>query len=192
MDVVALHRQGVEEASRRIARVTPDQLTLRTPCADWDVSGLLNHMVGGNRRFAAIARGDEVGPSTGEFPDFLGDDPAGAYEASAQEIVAAFDLPGALDRSFPLRIGDVSGQVAVSLRLIDTMVHLWDLAWATGQDQTLEPALVAAADELARSIITDGARGPGRPFDVEVAVAADAPAEHRLVAFLGRHPDAAR
>jgi uncharacterized protein (TIGR03086 family) len=188
VDVVEWHSRAVEQAARRIEQVTPDQLTLPTPCSEWDVRGLLNHMVGGNRRFAAVARGEEVPPPTGEYPDQLGDDPVGAYAESAKEIIAAFALPGALDRPFPVRVGDVPGQVAVSLRLIDTMVHLWDLGRATGEGESLDPDLVAEADRLARSLIGATVRGPGRPFGDEVHVPSDAPIEHRLVAFLGRQP----
>lgn len=188
MDVVALHRRAVELAARRIEHVTSEQLSLPTPCSDWDVRGLLNHMVGGNRRFAAVARGEPVPPATGEYPDMLGEDPAGAYEASAREIVAAFDLPGALDRAYPVRIGDVPGPVMVRLRLIDTIVHLWDLGRATGEGEELDPELVAAADQAARATMSAAARGPGRPFGNEVVIDPDAPPEHRLVAFLGRQP----
>ncbi len=183
-----LHRRALEQAGRRIAEVTPDQWELPTPCDDWDVRGLLNHMIGGNRRFAAVARGEEVGPATGEYPPMFSDDPAGAFAESAEEIVAAFAAPGGLERMFPVRIGDVPGQVMLRLRFIDTVAHTWDLARATGQDERLDPELVAAADEVARSTMSEAARGPGRPFGEEVALNADAPAEHRLVAFLGRRP----
>ena len=188
MDRAEQHRRALEQAAGRIAQVTPDQLSLTTPCGDWDLRALLNHMIGGNRRFAAVARGEAVGAATGEYPPMFSDDPVSAFVESSHEIVDAFAAPGGLDRMFPVRIGDVPGPVMLGLRLIDTVVHTWDLARATGQDERLDPELVAASDEIARSTIVEGARGPGRPFGYEIAMSADAPAEHRLVAFLGRQP----
>ncbi len=188
VDLTELHRRALEQAAGRIGQVTPDQLPAATPCGDWSVRALLNHMIGGNRRFAAVARGEPVGPATGEYPPMFCDDPVSAFVDSSHEILDAFAAPGGLDRTFPVRIGDVPGRVMLGLRLVDTVVHTWDLARATGQDERLDPELVAASDEVARSTMGEGARGPGRPFGYEIAISADAPVEHRLVAFLGRQP----
>jgi uncharacterized protein (TIGR03086 family) len=182
------HRRAVEQAAAHIDRISPDQLSLPTPCPDWDVRVVINHLVVGNRRIAALARGETPPPLATEPPDLIGDNATAVYRTSAVELVEAFDAPGALDRPYPIRIGEVTGPVAVALRLVDTVAHTWDLTRATGQDETLDPELVGAADELARAIMMPALRGPGRAFAEEVAVAADAPAEHRLVAFLGRHP----
>ena len=89
MDIVGLHARALDETGHLVDTVTPAQLGLPTPCADWDVRALLAHLVGGNLRYAALTRGAPVGggPARGSGPaaDLLGDDPASAYRRSAAE-----------------------------------------------------------------------------------------------------------
>jgi uncharacterized protein (TIGR03086 family) len=66
------------------------------------------------------------------------------------------------------------------------LVHGWDLARATGQEPTLDPDLAEQLLAFARQAINDDMRAPR--IGPEVAVAADAPATDRLVAFMGRTP----
>jgi len=87
MNIVHLHEQALDETARLVDGVRPDQMGLPTPCSDWDVRALLAHLVGGNARYAALARGEPLrrGPAQGGGPaaDLLGDDPADAYRRSA-------------------------------------------------------------------------------------------------------------
>jgi uncharacterized protein (TIGR03086 family) len=75
----------------------------------------------------------------------------------------------------------------------DLIIHRWDLARATGQDDTIDPDEVERMLPMAQSIgdemRTPGAFGPGIVvFGPEVAVPADAPPQHRLLGLLGRDP----
>jgi uncharacterized protein (TIGR03086 family) len=188
MDLIDLHRRAVEQAAERIARLSPDQLSRPTPCTEWDVRDLLNHMIGGNWMFARAANGEQVERPAGGMPDLAGTDPAGAYAESAKAVLEAWDDPSVLTRTVHLPFGEVPGQFALGLRFSDTVVHTWDLARATGQDEAIDAELCRAATEVARANVRDDFRGPGRPFAAPIDVPADAPPHHQLAAFLGRQP----
>jgi uncharacterized protein (TIGR03086 family) len=121
-----------------------DQWELPTPCAEWDVRLLVNHMVRGNLNYAALVRG-----GTAERflrlrdRDALGTDPLTAYRGSVRECAAAFTEPGALDRSVDHPLGRIGARQALAVRVTDVAVHTWDLARAVGADDRLDASLVA-------------------------------------------------
>jgi uncharacterized protein (TIGR03086 family) len=131
------------EFERRLRTVGEEHWGLPTPCAEWDVRLLVNHMARGNLNYAALARG---GTSAAFLrlrdADALGDDPVGAYVRSVDECAAAFARPGALERALDYPLGTVSGRQALAVRTADSVVHTWDLARALGADETLDAALV--------------------------------------------------
>ncbi|MEC3978687.1 TIGR03086 family metal-binding protein [Amycolatopsis sp. H20-H5] len=133
----------------RLARwVRPDQWAAPTPCAEWDVRLLVNHMTRGNLGYARLLEG-----GTGaEFVrlrdvDALGDDPVGAYAKSVRVCAEAFAAPGALERVLDYPLGRVTGRQALAVRTTDSVIHTWDLARALGADERLEPDLVVWIDE---------------------------------------------
>jgi uncharacterized protein (TIGR03086 family) len=186
MDLEKAHDHALETTAAIVANVRPEQLALPTPCAEFDVRTLLRHMIAGNERFAAVARGEAIDsyPPLGSFD---GDDPAPAYLASAASMAAAFREPGVLERLVELPIGKVTGEVALAIHTVETIVHGWDIATATGQPTEIEPVLFAVAWEATRGI-GDDLRGAGRPFGAEVSVPPTASDTDRLVAWLGRQP----
>jgi len=98
---------------------------------------------------------------------------------------ATFEAPGALERPCAVSYGPVPGSVYAGHRFIDVLIHGWDLAVATDQDSSLDPELVDAAYELLQGQ-TDMVRASGM-FGDDLAVTADAGAQTRLLAFIGRH-----
>ena len=175
-----LHDRGLDATAGVVARVRPDQFGLPTPCAAWDVRGLIGHLVEANRMFTAAAGADPV--------DVLDDDPLKAYEVSIQEVRLAWHAPGLLDGEVALPFGTFPGRVAVRMHFVDHLVHGWDLAVATGQDATLDPELAQEAFEEMSEALVDAPRGPRFPFGPVVDWPADAPVHERLVALLGRRP----
>src|SRR5438128_1059279 len=173
MDIVRLHERALDETAHLVDGVSPDQMGLPTPCSDWDVRALLAHLVGGNVRWAALARGEPTrrGPAQGGRPgaDLLGDDPAGAYRRSAEVLKQAWQDPALLDRPFELPIGVLPGRAALNLRLVETVVHAWDLAKATEQHPAFDPDVVRAAAHFAQSNMP-AERPPGTPFAAPVPV----------------------
>lgn len=179
-------RRALDRTAAVVAAVSEDQLGLPTPCPDFDVRGLVNHLVAGNLMFAAVANGDQLDLSVFD-EDNLDDDPAAAYRRSAQATLAAWQRPGALDEN--LAFGNMPGDTVIRLHLTEELTHGWDLARATGQDAMMDPHLAEIALEAMRKVPPDLVRG-AQNFGPEVACDAGAPPHERLVAFLGRDPTA--
>jgi uncharacterized protein (TIGR03086 family) len=168
-----------------LAAVTPDQLHNATPCESWDVSALINHMVGAQKFFTAGVTGDR--PS-GEEVDYASQDFLAAYDEATAECLASFQEDGALDRMLTLPFGQMPGRAFIGLVMTDTFQHAWDLAKATGQSTDLDPELAAAILAQSKQSIQESFRGPdgGAPFGVEQKCGEDASAADQLAAFLGR------
>lgn len=127
-----------------LTAVCAEQWDWPTPCTEWSVRQLVNHMTRGNLSYIRLLDG----ATRAEFlrlrdTDALGADPPGAYARSVRECAAAFARPGALDQVLDYPLGQITGQQALAVRTTDTVIHTWDLARAIGADDTLRPELVA-------------------------------------------------
>ena len=169
-----------------VAGVRPEQLREPTPCRDWDVRLLLNHIIGGNHMFADVARGGSP-DRLGDMDDYTRPDPGTNYLASAESVLAAWSEPGAMERRCHMPFGDIPAPAAVSIHFLDLVVHGWDLATATGQDSTISPDLAAEALDISYDLLSPELRELG-VFGPEIPAAADDPLHERLVAFMGRRP----
>lgn len=164
--------------------VTAEQMSLPTPCASWDVAGLVNHMVAANDFFAAGIQGqapgaDETNWSEGNWQ--------ASYDEKAGVTLAAFSEEGAMERTCELPFGAMPGSAFMGLAITDTFQHAWDLAKATGQDTNLAPEMASQLLAQCKQSISDGFRGPeGAPFGAQAECADDACAADQLAAFLGR------
>lgn len=171
-----------------VGEVRTDQWEAPTPCPGWDVRALVDHMVLGHRLFAGILRGTVAvtpGALDPRSADALGDDPAGAYGDAARDLLAAFGQPGALERVVEVPVGPVPGAAAVHLRIVEELVHGWDLAQATGRRLRSSDDVAERALEFTRVALADVA--PDRsPFAPPRPVRDLAPPIERLAALLGR------
>jgi uncharacterized protein (TIGR03086 family) len=111
-----------------VAGIRQEQWLAPTPCTDWKVRDLVNHLVGMNLVFAALMS-DQPPPQRGA--DRLGNDPLGAYRGSGVALAAACDQPGVLERTFHGPLGAATGAERLNIRIADLLVHGWDLAQAT-------------------------------------------------------------
>ena len=180
MDLIDSLEQAFQHAHGVIANVTLSQYDDKTPCEEWTVRDLLQHTI-------AVVAG--IGAAAGGTPPNafeLGVDPALQFHEAATTNLAAWRIPGALDRIVDGGPGPMPGSVLAGINLLDTATHTWDLATATGQPAALPESVAAAALEASRSIILPDIRA-GR-FAPEVSAPADASSTERLVAFLGRQP----
>lgn len=148
----------------------------KSPCAEWTVREVANHLVGGLKVFAASVEHTEWEMEG----DHLGDDPRGAFRAAADRCLAAFDRPVALTESHPFPPGPTAGSVIAAISLSETVVHGWDIARGAGVPYTPPPEAVA---ELLAEEFEPPAEGM---FDAPVPVAPDAPPLTRLLARTGR------
>jgi uncharacterized protein (TIGR03086 family) len=162
-----------------VAGLDADDLSKPTPCATFDVRGVLTHMVGGATMFASAFRGEA--PAGGEVPH----DVTAAFPRAMADLRAAAGSPGALERTIAAPFGEVPGEVFARFVALDGLVHGWDIATATGQPYDPPADLVAAVDGFARQAIGDGMRD-GDTFAAATEPPADATPIERLVAFTGR------
>lgn len=181
MDMLEPLRGAVVISQRIIEGVRPDQFGASTPCTEYDVRGLMGHMIGGASMLAAIL----AGQTPGEAPDF-GDDPAGASKQAIERLLFAFEAPGIMEQEFNFGMGPMPGARVAGIAIMESVVHGWDLARATGQEHGIPDGLAEAVLENVRKL-PEAMRGDqGAPFRPPVPIADDAPAADRLAAFLGR------
>ena len=180
MDIVEALDLTFGNAQGVIAGVRAGQLDDKTPCAEWTVRELLEHMIGVVAGMGAATRGEPRSPFT------LGSDPAAQFAEASAGTLAAWRAPGVLDRMVDGGPGPMPGRVLAGINLLDTATHTWDLATATGQPAALPDDVAAAAIELSHQIVSPELR-PGR-FAPEVDAPSGAAPTDRLVAFLGRQP----
>lgn len=187
-----MHRQALRTAEEITGRIGSTPLDVATPCGEWTLRRLLEHMVGQNHGFAAAARGETKDRSV--FDDRpVGDDPAGVFAASAADVAAAFSESGALDRRWWLpEIREeraFHATVAIGFHFVDTVVHGWDVARAVGVDAKFDPEVLAAALVVAAAVPTGESRlAEGAAFGPEVADGGTGDPLDRIVAILGRSP----
>jgi uncharacterized protein (TIGR03086 family) len=160
-----------------VDRIDRAQFDLPTPCTEWTVRHVLEHMIGGNRRIA--------GDSPPADEDLIGQDLSAAYASSAAASLTAFSAPGAMEKPFPLSIGEVPGAFAVIVRSTDQLAHAWDLAKACGMSTALAPELYERALALLRDRFAERGRN-SKTYHDEQPVPDGAGAADRFAAFAGR------
>jgi len=141
MDAVELHNRTVGNFARLVGEVGPSQWPARTPCSDWDVRALVNHVVGEERWTVPLMTGKtiaEVGESLDG--DLLGDDPVGAAADAARAAQVAAAEPIA---TVHLSYGDEDASEYLRQLSADHLVHGWDLAAAIGAEPRMDADLVA-------------------------------------------------
>jgi uncharacterized protein (TIGR03086 family) len=190
-DPAAELEEALGLAGRVVSGVKPDQWELPTPCTEWNVRQLVAHLVSGHQLVARVLRGEpfEQAAAAARSPDEdrSGHDPAAAYDASARDVLAAFAAPGVLERLVRVPLGTVPGAVARHLRIVECLVHGWDLATAVGVP--FDPPAPLVEREIAFSEPMVMQVPPERHvFAPSRPVAEGSPPIERLVALLGRDP----
>lgn len=188
MDLLALYDQATAWTATKVAGAT-DQLELPTPCEEWNVRRLIDHLLAGQAMFAAGPTGGTIAPPTGPPPALVGADPLAQYEQARQLTFDAYAQPGVLESTIKGFTGEVPAMQVLGIAFCDQLVHGWDLARATGQDTTMPEGLADVAWTMLDGRIPDEARGPGQNFGLAVAVPADADTQARLLGYCGRSPD---
>jgi len=173
--------------AQRLALVRPGQWTAQTPCTEWDVRALVNHVVGAKRRYVMLLHGaatDEV--EVTRAVDHLGGDPVASFAATAAELKAAFGEPGALARTACHRTGERTGAQLLGMQVLDIAVHTWDLARAIGAGESLDPDIVAFA--LTLNDPFEAGRQHGTVAPLPGTAPAGNSAQARLLYLSGRRP----
>jgi uncharacterized protein (TIGR03086 family) len=156
--------------------ITPADLDKQTPCKNFTVAGVLEHMVGGAGMFTEAFGG--------QAPARSGDDVLADIGPALESLLGALNSPGALDQTIESPFGQVSGDTFARYLVVDGLVHGWDISTATGRPYNPPAALVSEAESLAREML-DPLRD-GDTFAEATTPPANATPIERLVAYTGR------
>jgi uncharacterized protein (TIGR03086 family) len=178
-----------ENAAMIVSGIDAEQLGHATPCPNYDVAGLIDHLVEAGHRAAALG-GGQAPPPGDESPHVELSDAPGQLRCGAQEAEQAWNDESRLSSRFTMPWGEeYTGATLVDMYLAELAAHSWDLARATEQVHRLDPSIAAPALEGARAMIKPQYRNmvePGVPFGAEVAPPDGADDWDRLAAFMGR------
>src|SRR5579872_7110590 len=135
--------------------VKTDQWHGPTPCSEWDLKQVANHIIGENLWAAELFKGKRIAEVGNRFDaDLTAADPAAAYAMSVEAAAPVVSAPGAMAAICHLSFGDYSGSDYAAQLFMDLLVHGWDIATATGQDARLDPELVQACLPIAVQLTT--------------------------------------
>lgn len=173
---------AVALATAVMSRIGPHQLANPTPCPEFDVRALLDHMAVVIRRVAALGRGDD--PFGADVMAPLANRPfMPAWLAAVRDVEDAWADDGVLGRTMRLPWQEATGAAMLVSYLNEITVHTWDLATATGQRPAWDPQVLSLAFDGIRFLPPTGR---GDFFADAVPVPEDAPLIDRLVAWNGR------
>ena len=184
-DITDLYEQAIQTFADHVQAVRADQWMLPTPCTDWDVRALVNHVTVENLWVPPMLAGQTIAEVGDAFDgDVLGADPVSTCDKAAHFAVQAIKEPGAMTRTVHLSFGDFAGREYTHQLFADMIIHGWDLAHAIGAPEHVNSELLTACagwfadkEALYRSA---GAIGP------RVDIPADADSQTRLLAAFGR------
>ena len=187
MNLHAEMTEAADAAARSVAGTDATQFTQPTPCRDWDVRTLINHLIlWTSYSLEARAHGESVGQDLTDR-DFAAEPGyAAGYRAELDRALAAWAAPEVWERSLNVMGSATPAADVAALNLAEMVLHSWDLAAATGQRfqvggaaATAALRAVAANAELFRQY---------QGFAEAVPAAPDAPVLDRVLALSGRDP----
>ncbi|MGA4838693.1 TIGR03086 family metal-binding protein [Streptomyces sp. G45] len=182
------HGRALDAFTDRVHGIRADQWGAPTPCAEWSVRDLVNHLAAEQAWAVPLVRDGATIEAVGDAydGDVLGADPVAAWDGAAAAARAAFREPGALDRTVHLSYGDTPAPDYCAQMVTDLVVHTWDLSRAVGAPERLPDDLVAHALHEVAPYAADLA-GTGL-FARPVPPPPGADEQTRLLCLLGRRP----
>ena len=179
---------AVRYALASAGTVTPPMLSLPTPCAEWDLEALLDHVSDSadalDQAIAAGCAGLTPPPGDGR----PGPDPVWSLRRQTARLLATCAAADPARRLVAIGDRELTTNMVALAGAMEITVHGWDISVACGPSQPVPPGLAAVLLPLAPLLITPATR-PGL-FADPVPVPAQASLGDQLVAFLGRQPRA--
>jgi uncharacterized protein (TIGR03086 family) len=159
--------------------VLPQQMKAPSPCSEWSVGQVVDHLIEAQTHFVQMAGGE---PSSVEIHGSSLD----RFDAAAAEVLAFVSEAGFGARAVKLPFGEFTGEQFVDLVSLETLVHAWDVASATSTDTDLAPNAATHLLEVATKMMGGSPRPAGSNFAAEqIAPPTSTSADH-LAAYLGR------
>ena len=166
-----------------VDELAAEQLLLPTPCDDFTVHDVIDHMIVLGSGFAHLFRGEDVPEILP--PAVYGRVPAAEFRTAMDTLVDAVSNGGKLNDLLETPLGGMHGATFAAVVAFDGLMHGWDLAVASGRHLPVSDEVIEAVDGFARVAIADEHRDAGM-FDAPSAAPGDATALEALAAFSGR------
>jgi uncharacterized protein (TIGR03086 family) len=186
---ITLLHSADQRLQQLIDKLSPEQLSLATPCAGWDVRATLSHTLESIEAFSAAVDGGRT-PSEHELfegADILANDPSGVAKRIFERSHAAWDTVTEWDDvTVTTVLGPMPIAKAIAIVTFSTLVHSWDLAWALGERVEFTAAEATLAEAVGNELVP-ASRAHGI-FGPEIPAPPQATATQRVIAFTGRAP----
>lgn len=171
-DAVRALSHALDQTGDVLAQVRRDHLDRPTPCEEWDVQRLVDHLVATPGRFLTMMRGEQ--PDWSAEPERIDEDWAGNFRSSADDLLHAWH-----------QVGDGEAPVSADWQMAELAVHTWDLAQAIGRGTAdLDAEVAERGLAFMQANLTDENRGPA--FGPPQEVGQDGTPYDRIAAFAGR------
>lgn len=185
MDPKELFRKTIQSASGCVKHVRTDEYNEPTPCSEWNLKQLLNHLVYEVVWVPPLLEGQTIEQVGDKFEgDLLGDDPVDAWQKAADAAVAAVDKSD-LESIVHVSYGDIPARQYIMEMCNDVLIHGWDVGQAIHCSVIFENEVAQAIyDHMSPHM---QAYRDGGFIGAEVKVPEDAPIQTKLLAIMGRH-----
>ena len=181
---VELFEKATGGIDKIISGIKQDQINAQTPCSEWKVKDLIEHLIGGAAHLSAsLAGGSGDSPSSENDVTKL----AANYRSVIADVLHKAADASALEAQVATPAGEMSAGQFIGILSLDNLVHTWDLAKATGQSASLDPALTEACYSMFVPGLIDMAR-PHGAFGPAVSVPDSASTQDKLLGYTGRQP----
>ncbi|MDP9868005.1 MULTISPECIES: TIGR03086 family metal-binding protein [Streptosporangium] len=187
-EIAARYRTRADIFAAKVAAVRPDQWSNPSPCTEWTARDVVGHIVEMHGAML-YPLGRSLSPAR-----TVEEDPLAAFASARADVEALLADPAAAASGVDSPAGHVTTEQHIDQVVsADMVLHGWDLARATGQDDTIDPAELAAmwpgVQQIPDELRIPGAVRPGVVvFGPKVEVPDDAPLQHRVLGLLGRDP----
>ncbi len=187
-EIAHRYRRRADDFERKVAAVPPSRWSSRSPCDDWDARSVVQHIIDMHGvMLRPLSRTLSPAPP-------LKLDPLAAFRAARADVEGLLDDPEVAGSECDSPAGRMTVEQMIDGVVSDDLVlHGWDLARATGQDDSIDPRdlerMWPGMQEIPDEMRIPGAFGPGVVvFGPLVEVPDDAPLQDRMLGLLGRDP----
>jgi uncharacterized protein (TIGR03086 family) len=178
--IAGRYRQRADAFERKVAAARPEQWSNQSPCTEWTARDVVRHIV---EMHGVMLR--PLGRALSPAPS-VDDDPLGAFKAARADVEAVLATPAEAEHEFDFFGRRITVEQSVDQVVsADLVIHGWDLARATGQDETIDPAELHGGLSQIEGLDESVLRQPG-VLGPALAPPPDADEQTRLLAFLGR------